>query len=82
MHAAMFDLMRGDRARVAPNAFELTRLAREFDLNLFRAFSLFLEGWASTASGASGSALEGMRRGIAARAERSVVRRAIEDGAG
>ena len=34
MHAAMFDLMRGDRARVAANAFELTRLAREFDLNL------------------------------------------------
>jgi class 3 adenylate cyclase/tetratricopeptide (TPR) repeat protein len=61
MHAAMFDLMRCDRARVAANAFELTCLAREFDLNLFRAFSVFLEGWASTASG---SRLEGMRRGV------------------
>jgi hypothetical protein len=43
MHAAMFDLMRGDRARAAPNALELTRLAREYDLNLFRAFGVFLE---------------------------------------
>ena len=84
MHAAMFDLMRGDRARVAANAFELTRLAREFDLNLFRAFSVFLEGWASTASGASRQQARGHapRRRAAARTERSVVRRAIEDGAG
>ena len=73
MHAAMFDLMRGDRARVAANAFELTRLAREFDLNLFRAFSVFLEGWASTASGASGSGLEGMRRGVELLREQNVL---------
>ena len=32
MHAAMFELMRGDHARAAPNAFELARLAREHDL--------------------------------------------------
>ena len=73
MHAAMFDLMRGDRARVAANAFELTRLAREFDLNLFRAFSVFLEGWASTASGASGGRLEGMRRGVELLREQNVL---------
>ena len=73
MHAAMFDLMRGDRARVAPNAFELTRLAREFDLNLFRAFGVFLEGWASAASGASGSGLEGMRRGVELLREQNVL---------
>jgi class 3 adenylate cyclase/tetratricopeptide (TPR) repeat protein len=73
MHAAMFDLMRRDRVRVAPNAFELTRLAREFDLNLFRAFSVFLEGWASTASGASGSGLEGMRRGLELLREQNVL---------
>ena len=30
--AAMFELMRGDPARAAPNAFELARLAREHDL--------------------------------------------------
>jgi class 3 adenylate cyclase/tetratricopeptide (TPR) repeat protein len=73
MHAAMFGLMRGDRARIAPNAFELTRLAREFDLNLFRAFGVFLEGWASAASGASGSGLEGMRRGVELLREQNVL---------
>jgi class 3 adenylate cyclase/predicted ATPase len=73
MHAAMFDLMRGDRARVAANAFELIRLAREFDLNLFRAFGVFLEGWASTASGASGGRLEGMRRGVELLREQNVL---------
>ncbi len=73
MHAAMFDLMRGDGARVAANAFELTRLAREFDLNLFRAFSVFLEGWSSTASGASGGRLEGMRRGVELLREQNVL---------
>ena len=73
MHAAMVDLMRGDRARVAPNAFELTRLAREFDLNLFRAFGVFLEGWASAASGASGSGLEAMRRGVELLREQNVL---------
>ena len=73
MHAAMFDLMRGDRARVAPNALELTRLAREFDLNLFRAFGVFLEGWVSAASGASGSGLGGMRRGVELLREQNVL---------
>ncbi len=29
MHAAMFELMRGDDARAAPNTFELARLAGE-----------------------------------------------------
>ena len=67
------NLMRGDRARGAANAFELTRLAREFDLNLFRAFSVFLEGWATTASGASGSGLEGMRRGVELLREQNVL---------
>ena len=33
MHAAMFELMRGDHPRAAQNAFELARLAREHDLN-------------------------------------------------
>ena len=47
MHAALFELMRGDRARAAPNAFELARLAREHDLPMFRAFGVFLEGWAT-----------------------------------
>jgi hypothetical protein len=44
LQAALLELMRGDTARAAPNAFELARLAREHDLSLFRAYSVFLEG--------------------------------------
>ena len=55
MHAAMFELMRGDRARAAPNAVELARLAREHELPMWGAFGLFLEGWATAASGAIGA---------------------------
>ena len=45
-HAAMFELMRGDLSRAAPNAFELARLTREHDLPMWRAFGVFLEGLA------------------------------------
>jgi hypothetical protein len=44
MYAALFELLRGNRARVAPNTLELVRLAQEYDLNLWRAFGVFLEG--------------------------------------
>jgi predicted ATPase len=73
MYAALFELLRGDRARVAPNTLELVRLAQEYDLNLWRAFGVFLEGWASAASGASGSGLEGMRRGVELLREQNVL---------
>jgi tetratricopeptide (TPR) repeat protein len=73
MYAALFELLRGDRARVAPNTLELVRLAQEYDLKLWRAFGVFLEGWASTASGASGSRLEGMRRGVELLREQNVL---------
>ena len=73
MYAALFELMRGDRARVAPHTLELVRLAREYDLNLWRAFGVFLEGWGSAASGASGSGLEGMRRGVELLREQNVL---------
>jgi class 3 adenylate cyclase/predicted ATPase len=65
MHAAMFELMRGDHLRAAQNAFELARLAREHDLNLWRAFGVFLQGWAASQSGALADGLEDMRRGAA-----------------
>ena len=65
MHAAMFELMRGDHLRAAQNAFELARLAREHDLNLWRAFGVFLQGWAASQSGAPADGLEDMRRGAA-----------------
>ena len=73
MHAAMFELMRGDHARAAPNAFELARLTREHDLLLFRAFGVFLEGWATAATGALGSGLEDMRRGAELLREQNVL---------
>ena len=73
MHAAMFELMRGDTARAAPNAFELARLARDHDLAMFRAFGVFLEGWATAASGAVGSGLEDMRRGAERLREQNVL---------
>ena len=63
MHAALFELMRGEHARVAPNAFELVRLAREHDLPMQGAFGVFLEGWATAAGGAPGG-LEDMRHGV------------------
>jgi hypothetical protein len=44
MHAAMFELLRGDHARGAPNAVELVRLIGEQELPLFRAFGVFLKG--------------------------------------
>ena len=65
MHAAMFELMRGDHLRAAQNAFELARLAREHDLNLWRAFGVFLQGWAASQSGALADGLADMRRGAA-----------------
>jgi predicted ATPase len=62
--AAIFELTRRDYARAAPNAFELARLAREHDLPMYRALGVFLEGWATAASGALGGGLEDMRRGV------------------
>ena len=64
MHAALFELMRGDHSRVVPNAFELARFAREQELPMFRAYGVFLEGWASAVSGALAPGLENMRRGV------------------
>jgi tetratricopeptide (TPR) repeat protein len=73
MHAALFELMRGDHARAAPNAFELARLASEHDLLLFRAVGVFLEGLAIAATGAIGGGLEDMRRGAELLREQNVL---------
>jgi class 3 adenylate cyclase/tetratricopeptide (TPR) repeat protein len=62
-NVGIFRLMRGDRGRAAENAFEVARLAREYDLNLWRALGEFFEGWARGWSGAPGGWLEDMRRG-------------------
>jgi predicted ATPase len=74
MHAAMFELMRGDPARAAPNAFELARLARDHDLNQWwRALGVFLQGWATAASGAPADGREDMRRGAELLREQNVL---------
>ena len=64
LHAAMFDLMRGDRARAAQNGSETARLAREHDLPLWRAYGAFFEGLATAELGALGEGLADMRRGV------------------
>ena len=63
-HAAMFELMRGDHSRVASNALDLARLAREHDLPLWRAWRVFLEGAAKAQGGTASGGLEDMRRGV------------------
>ena len=74
LYAAMFELMRGDHVRAAPNAFELARLAREHELLMLRAFGVFLEGWATAARRRARQRARGHapRRRTAARTERSV----------
>jgi class 3 adenylate cyclase/predicted ATPase len=72
-HAAVFELMRGDLARVQPNATELAQLSREHDLPVWRALGVFLEGAARAKSGALGSGLPDMRRGVELLREQNVV---------
>ena len=62
-HAALFELMRGDLSRVAPNALELARLVREHDLPHWQAYGVFFEGLARAASGAPRGGLDEMRHG-------------------
>ena len=64
MHAALFELMRGDHARGAPHAIELARLARQHELPMWGAFGVFLQGWATSASGAIGAGLDDMRQAV------------------
>jgi predicted ATPase len=64
MHAAMFELMRGDISRATRNAAELARLTREHELSLWRALGVFLEGLGAVESGSVGGGLEDMRRGV------------------
>jgi hypothetical protein len=73
MHAAMFHLMRGDHRRAVPDAFELARLAREHDLNLWRAFGVFLEGWTASRSGAPADGLADMRSSVEQLREQNVL---------
>ena len=73
MHAALFELMRGDHARGAPHAIELARLARQHELPMWGAFGVFLESWATSASGAIGAVLDDMRQAVDSLREQNVV---------
>ena len=64
MYAALFELIRGDYSRGAPNAFELARRAHEYDLNLLSAFGVFLQGWAASYSSSPADGIQDMRRGV------------------
>jgi predicted ATPase len=73
VHAAQFALMRGDRSRARMSVSELGRIVREHELPLFRAFSVFLEGWATVDAGAPADGLESMRRGAEGLREQTVL---------
>jgi tetratricopeptide (TPR) repeat protein len=64
MHVGMFELMRGDHSRARIDVANLALILREHDLRLFRAFGVFLEGWATVEDGAPAEGLEDMRRGV------------------
>jgi tetratricopeptide (TPR) repeat protein len=72
-YATLFELMRGDRTRAAPNAFELVRLARENELTMYGAVGAFLGGWVTGVGGAPGGGLEDMRRGVRLLREQNVL---------
>ena len=65
--------MRDNPARVAQNAFDLARLAREHELTMDGAFGAFLEGWATAAGGEPGGGLADMRRGAEMLREQNVL---------
>jgi class 3 adenylate cyclase/tetratricopeptide (TPR) repeat protein len=73
VHLAIFELRRHNQSRTTPHALELARITREYDLQLFRAFGVFLEGLATIDSGTPGGGLEGMRRGAKLLRERSIL---------
>ena len=72
-YAATIALMRRDMSRAAMNGVELAQLTREHDLPFWRAFGVFLEGFASAQSGTTGGGLLDMRRGIELLREQNVL---------
>ena len=54
MHAAMFGLVRSAVAQAASNATALARVAHHHDLDFWRPYGLYLEGWVECMNGAPG----------------------------
>jgi class 3 adenylate cyclase/predicted ATPase len=73
LHAALFAMMRGDRSAARTSVSELTRIVRKHDLPLFRAFGVFLEGWATADTGRPADGLESMRRGVELLRQQNVI---------
>ena len=73
MHAAMFELMRGDLARAASKGHALAQLALEHGLPVWRAFGVFLQGLADAQSDAAGGGIKDMRRGIELQRDQNVL---------
>jgi tetratricopeptide (TPR) repeat protein len=61
-HAVLFELMRGNFSRAVPTAVELARLAREYDLPMWRAVGDFFEGVVKGEISTSGDELADLRR--------------------
>ena len=76
-HVVMFEMMRGEFAGTAPFAAALAHLASEHDLKLWKAFGVFLQGWATWQAGECAAGLAEMRDGLVLLRERNV---AIFDG--
>jgi hypothetical protein len=62
--------MRDDRSRARTRVSELSRIVREHDLPMFRAFGVFLEGGATADAGAAAEGLKTNRVAVAAAATR------------
>jgi predicted ATPase len=73
MHAAMFEMMRGDFARGAPFASAISELAREHDLKLWHAFGVFLDGWKAWHGNAHAGGRSGMQRGFELLQEQNII---------
>ena len=69
----MFELIRGDLARAAPNAVALAQLVREHDLPMWRGYAVFLDGLVKAESGTAVEGLEEMRRGAELLREQNVL---------
>jgi predicted ATPase len=65
LHAGIFEFMRGgDVSRTTSNAIELIGIARDYDLDHWRMYGVFFEGWVNAERGAPADGLAGMRRGL------------------
>jgi tetratricopeptide (TPR) repeat protein len=73
LYTAVFELMRGDISRAAPNAAELDRLSGEHELPFLRAFAVLLEGLVSAESGAPCGGLDEMRHGAELLREQNIL---------